>query len=251
MGFVLIGIFSLTHTGLMGGSMQQLNHGVSTGALFLLVGLIYERRHTRLFSEYGGLKARMPVYAAIFLIVMLSSVGLPGMNGFIGEFLALMGAFEASFNEMFGLSVWYAALAAAGVILAAAYLLWMFQKMFYGPITNEENKRLKDIKPWEIALCAPIVVLIFWGGFFPNTFLKPMEASLNATRMMALAPPEKRPTWSNLMLDVDGSGNLIRVAPRTQADLVEREPTVLEILAQPDFHFETKGPVVARRGGAR
>src|SRR5687768_10340232 len=134
MGFVLLGIFSLTHTGIMGGAYQQINHGISTGALFLLVGLIYERRHTRLFADYGGLKRVMPIYSAIFLIVMLSSVGLPGLNGFVGEFLALMGAFEASFAGAFGLNVAYAVLAAAGVILGAVYLLWMFQKMFYGPV---------------------------------------------------------------------------------------------------------------------
>src|SRR5262244_3036171 len=103
-----------------------------------------------MFKEFGGLKARMPIYAAIFLIVMLSSVGLPGTNGFVGEFLAMMGAFEASFANMFGLNISFAVLAGAGVILAAVYLLWMFQKMFYGPVTNEENRRLKDLKAWEI-----------------------------------------------------------------------------------------------------
>ena len=209
MGFVLLGIFSLSQNGMMGGSMQQLNHGISTGALFLLVGLIYERRHTRMFSDYGGLKAQMPIYAAIFLIVMLSSVGLPGTNGFIGEFLAMMGAFEASFNGMFGLSVGYAVLAGIGVILAAVYLLWMFQKMFYGPNNNPENQRLKDIKGWEIAMCSPLVLLIFWGGFYPNTFLKPMEKSIAATRMMALNPVGLRPTWKDENLEINGSGDLL------------------------------------------
>ena len=188
MGFVLLGIFSLTHAGMMGGAFQQLNHGISTGALFLLIGLIYERRHTRMFKDYGGLKAQMPIYAAIFLIVMLSSVGLPGTNGFIGEFLALMGAFQASYQGWFGLNLWFAVLAGAGVILAAVYLLWMFQKLFYGPNSNPENHRLKDLKPWEIAMCATLVLFIFWGGLYPNTFLKPMEASISASLAMSLSP---------------------------------------------------------------
>lgn len=236
MGFVLLGIFSLTHSGIMGGAMQQLNHGISTGALFLLVGLIYERRHTRQFSDYGGLKEVMPIYAAIFLIVMLSSVGLPGTNGFVGEFLALMGAFEASYANMFGLNVAYAVLAGAGVILAAVYLLWMFQKMFYGPVANPENARLKDIKPWEIALCAPLVLLIFWGGLLPNTFLKPMEASLGAARQMALNPAGLRPAWSDLTMDVDAKGNLVRVEERTREALVVA-PVVREMLAPANLHF--------------
>ncbi len=209
MGFVLVGIFSLTHSGLMGGSYQQINHGISTGALFLLVGLIYERRHTRLFSEYGGLKAQMPIYAALFLIIMLSSVGLPMLNGFIGEFLALMGLFEASWNHQYGLNPAHAIIAASGVILAAVYLLWMFQKMFYGPITKEENKRLKDLKPWEIVMVSTLVILAVWGGVYPKTFLKPMEASIGATRMMALNPVGERPTWDNKSTDIDDKGNLV------------------------------------------
>lgn len=220
MGFVLIGIFSLTHEGLMGGSMQQLNHGISTGALFLLIGLIYERRHTRLFKDYGGLKAQMPIFAAIFLIVMLSSVGLPGTNGFVGEFLAMYGFFQASFAEQFGLNVIWAAVAGTGVILAAVYLLWMFQKVFYGPNDNPENRRLKDLKPWEIAMAGSLVVLIFWGGFYPNTFLKPMEASLNATRLMAIAPAGQKPSWKDTSLDVDQAGNIVRLqGPRTPLDI--------------------------------
>lgn len=204
----------------MGGSMQQLNHGISTGALFLLIGLIYERRHTRLFKDYGGLKAQMPIFAAIFLIVMLSSVGLPGTNGFVGEFLAMYGFFQASFAEQFGLNVIWAAVAGTGVILAAVYLLWMFQKVFYGPNDNPENRRLKDLKPWEIAMAGSLVVLIFWGGFYPNTFLKPMEASLNATRLMAIAPAGQKPSWKDTSLDVDQAGNIVRLqGPRTPLDI--------------------------------
>jgi NADH-quinone oxidoreductase subunit M len=208
MGFILIGIFSLTHTGMMGGSMQQLSHGISTGALFLLIGLIYERRHARQFKDYGGLKSQMPIYAAIFLIVMLSSVGLPGTNGFIGEFLALMGIFQAGYLNTGGLTMYFGAAAGVGVILAAVYLLWMFQKMFYGPNKNPANLRLKDLKGWEIAMCSSLVVLIFWGGFYPNTFLKPMENSISATLGMATNPQGQRPTWADATTEVSLDGHI-------------------------------------------
>jgi NADH-quinone oxidoreductase subunit M len=209
MGFVLLGIFSLTHSGMMGGSMQQLNHGISTGALFLLVGLLYERRHTRMFREFGGLKAQMPIFAALFLIMMLSSVGLPGTNGFIGEFLAMLGAFEASFHRFNGLNLWYPVIAGFGVVLAAVYLLYMFQQVFYGPNNNPENQRLRDIKFWETAMVGILVVFVFWGGLYPNTFLKPMEASIAATRLMAIAPEGQRPTWSDLTHEIDRDMNLV------------------------------------------
>ncbi len=231
MGFVLLGIFSLSHTGMMGGAMQQLNHGISTGALFLLIGLIYERRHTRLFKDYGGLKAQIPIYAAIFMIVMLSSVGLPGTNGFIGEFMAMMGAFETSYNGLYGLNIWFAVFAGIGVILAAVYLLWMFQKMFYGPNTNPDNTRLKDIKGWEIAMCAPLVVLIFWGGFYPNTFLKPMEHSIVAARMMATNEVGKRPAWSDDTMEIGENGNLVRNTGDQRGQ---------QILAPGNLHFNPK-----------
>jgi NADH-quinone oxidoreductase subunit M len=230
MGFILIGIFSLTHTGIMGGSMQQLNHGISTGALFLLVGLIYERRHTRLFKEFGGLKAQMPIYAAIFLIVMLSSVGLPGTNGFIGEFMAMMGAFEAAYTNQFGLNIWFAVVAGLGVVLAAVYLLWMFQKMFYGPNHNPENKRLRDLKPWEIAMCGTLILFVFWGGFYPNTFLKPMEASAQAARMMAINPAGSRPSWKDSTLDIDSRGRLVR---KGSMEGVDGE----QVIAPANLHF--------------
>lgn len=242
MGFVLLGIFSLTHSGLMGGSMQQLNHGVSTGALFLLVGLIYERRHTRMFSAFGGLKAQMPVYAAVFLIIMLSSVGLPGTNGFIGEFLALMGAVEACLSGQFGLNFWFVGIAGGGVVLAAVYLLWMFQKMFYGPNVVPANQRLKDIKGWEIAMCAGFVVLVFWGGLFPNTFLKPMEASIGAVRMMGLNPVGQRPVWSDTAMEVAENGDLVRVMPRSPKELLSGEVKVLEVISPAKLHFEPQPP---------
>ncbi|MBC8064369.1 MAG: NADH-quinone oxidoreductase subunit M [Chlorobia bacterium] len=231
MGFVLLGIFSLTHTGLMGGAMQQLNHGISTGALFLLIGLVYERRHTRMFKNFGGLKAQMPIYSAIFLIVMLSSVGLPGTNGFIGEFMALMGAFESAYAGAFGLSMWFVVVAGFGVVLAAVYLLYMFQQVFYGKNDNPENQRLKDIKPWEMAMCGLLVVFIFWGGLYPNTFLKPMEASLGAARMMAINPTGTRPVWSDDAHQIDEQMNLVSDG---------------KIIAPANLHYPLKEEITAK-----
>lgn len=209
MGFVLLGIMSLTHDGLMGGSIQQLAHGISTGALFLMVGLIYERRHTRMFKDFGGLKAQMPIFAALFLIVMLSSVGLPGLNGFVGEFLAMLGAFKACYAGFNGLSIAFIAVAGFGVVLAAVYLLYMFQQVFYGKNDNPENKRLKDLKPWEIAMCGLLIVFIFWGGLYPSTFLKPMEASVGAVRLMAINPAGQRPVWDEPSQEIDEHLNLV------------------------------------------
>ena len=148
----------------------MINHGLSTGALFLLVGMLYERRHTRLIADFGGVAKVMPIYAAFFLIVMFSSVCLPGLNGFVGEFLILVGAFQAN--------VWYAAFAATGVVLSAIYLLWMYQRAMNGPITNEETKRLKDLSPREIALLVALVIFIVWIGVYPKTFLDPIQASV-------------------------------------------------------------------------
>jgi len=233
MGFVVIGIFSLTHNGLIGGSYQQLSHGVSTGALFLLVGLLYERIHTRMFKDMGGLKAKMPVFATMFLIIMLSSVGLPGLNGFIGEFLALLGAFEASATFHFGLGWWLPLIAGTGVILAAVYLLWMFQKVFYGPVTNPVLERIKDIKGWERVMVGTLVVLAFWGGLYPATFLAPMEKSIAATRQMALNPAGQRPTWDDATLEIDDNGDLVRGQRGPN-----KEFSAQEIVAGADAHWE-------------
>ncbi len=221
MGFVVLGIFSLTQIGMQGGAIQQLNHGVSTGALFLMIGLLYERRHTRLFKDFGGLKAQMPIYAALFLIVMLSSVGLPGTNGFVGEFLALMGAFQAGFAGMNGLTIVLPAIATTGVIVAAIYLLILFKDMFYGPNHNPENQRLKDIKPWEVVLIAPFIVLILWGGLQPKIFLDRMDVSLNAARLMATSPAGQRPSWADSAHEVSLEGKLVQslslgVAPKEE-----------------------------------
>jgi len=248
MGFIMLGIFSLTHTGMLGGAYQQLNHGVSTGALFLMIGLLYERIHTRMFKDMGGLKAQMPIFAALFLIVMLSSVGLPGLNGFVGEFLALQGTWEAALVGENGLTLAIPVVASIGVILAAVYLLWMFQKVFYGKL-NPALARLKDLKPWEIAMVSSLVVLMVWGGLYPNTFMKPMEKALNATRLMVLNDPGQRPAWNDSSLEVEENGDLVRVAPRPiNGDFSNY--TVLGTVASTDFHFVIEPEPVASVSGS-
>ncbi|MDI9636779.1 NADH-quinone oxidoreductase subunit M [Kamptonema cortianum] len=222
MGFIVYGLFTFNQMGMMGGAYQQLNHGISTGALFLLIGLLYERTHNREFKKMGGLKAQMPIFAALFLLVMLSSVGLPGLNGFVGEFLAMAGAFYAAVQGHYGLNLAMPFIAGTGVILAAVYLLWMFQKVFYGPITNPDIKRLKDLKPWEIGLVGVFVVFIFWGGLYPNTFLKPMEKSINATRLMVINPPHMRPNWVNKNLEISDQGDLVEVTMRNADGSIDK-----------------------------
>ncbi len=172
LGFVMLGLFAFNAQGISGGILQMINHGLSTGALFLLVGMLYERRHTRLIADFGGVAKAMPIYAAFLLIVMFSSVGLPGLNGFVGEFLILVGAFQTN--------VWYAAVAATGVVLSAIYLLWMYQRVMNGPLTRDENKSLKDLSPREIALLVALVVFIVWIGVYPRTFLDPMMPSVSS-----------------------------------------------------------------------
>jgi len=166
LGFVILGLFALNPQGIQGGILQMINHGLSTGALFLIVGMIYERRHTRDMDDFGGLWKVMPIYAIMTLIVTLSSMGLPGLNGFVGEFAILLGAFGSTSIG----SQWYAGLAAVGVILAAIYMLYMFQKLFLGPLYKKENKVLKDINVREILTLVPLLILIFWIGLYPKPF---------------------------------------------------------------------------------
>ena len=168
LGFVVLGIFSMTEEGVQGAVIQMINHGLSTGALFLLVGMIYDRRHTREISQFGGLAKVMPVFSTLFMIVTFSSIGLPGLNGFVGEFLILLG----SFNSMFLGSHVYAAVATTGVIFSAVYMLWMCQRVFFGKITHEENRSLRDLTRREIAVIIPIILFIVWIGVYPSTFLK-------------------------------------------------------------------------------
>ena len=170
MGLVVLGIFAFTQQGLQGSTLQMLNHGLSTGALFLLVGMIYERRHTRLISDFGGLAHRNPVLAALFLVVTLSSIGLPGLNGFVGEVLILAGTFIKS--------PVFAAVAASGMILGAVYMLWMYQRVFLGNVTNPANLEMKDIGTREKLLLVPILLVMLWIGVYSAPFLQRMDASL-------------------------------------------------------------------------
>ena len=175
LGFVMLGLFALNPQGIQGGILQMVNHGLSTGALFIIVGMIYERRHTRDMDEFGGLWKIMPVYGVLTLIVTLSSMGLPGLNGFVGEFTILLGAFG---SKAIG-SPWYAGLATIGVILAAVYMLHMFQKMFLGPVENPKNMNLKDLNWREIITLLPLLVFIFWIGLYPKPFFDLMAPTVD------------------------------------------------------------------------
>jgi NADH-quinone oxidoreductase subunit M len=175
LGFVMLGLFALNAQGISGGILQMVNHGLSTGALFLIVGMIYERRHTREMDAFGGLWKVMPIYGAMTLIVTLSSMGLPGLNGFVGEFTILLGAFG---SQALG-SPWFAGLAAAGVIMAAVYMLYMFQKLFLGPIDKDENRSLKDVNAREIIILVPLLVFIFWIGLYPSPFFNLMAPAVD------------------------------------------------------------------------
>jgi NADH-quinone oxidoreductase subunit M len=167
LGFCTLGIFSMNPNGIAGSVLQQINHGISTGMLFLCVGIMYERRHTRELKEYGGLGHVMPVYAVVFAIAMLSSAGLPLLNGFIGEFTILQGAFEAN-------KTW-AAVAVTGVILGAAYLLWMYQRTVLGQVTNVKNLALKDLSFRELATFLPLIAWAIWIGVYPKPHFDVLE----------------------------------------------------------------------------
>ncbi|HIN10285.1 MAG TPA: NADH-quinone oxidoreductase subunit M [Acidobacteria bacterium] len=171
MGLVTLGIFALTPVGITGSILQQINHGISTGALFLIVGIVYERRHTREISEYGGLSKVMPAFAVVFAVMMLSSIGLPTLNGFIGEVLILQGIFVVN--------TWWAAAAASGIVLGAAYMLWLYQRTMFGTVDNPKNENLPDLNLREWATFTPLLILAVWIGLYPKPFLDRLETSVD------------------------------------------------------------------------
>lgn len=198
LGFVMLGIFTLNFKGLTGGMLQMINHGLSTGALFLIVGLIYDRRHTRLISELRGLSKQMPIYSILFLIIALSSMGMPGLNGFIGEIYVVMGAYQVNF--------WWAFAAVIGILLGASYLLWLYQRTMFGDLDHPENKILPDLNWREIFTLVPIIIFCLWIGLYPSPYLKLMEASINFTLIQTeiIQKPENLPgIQENIPLESD------------------------------------------------
>lgn len=199
LGFVMLGLFAGNAMGAAGGVLQMINHGLSTGALFLLVGILYERRHTRLIADFGGIAKAMPAFTALFMIVTLSSIGLPGTNGFVGEFLILLGAFEH----------WrpLAVVATTGVILAAAYMLWMVQRVFFGPVRHEANQGLADLNLREWLYLLPLLFFIFWIGVYPQPFLAKMQPSIDQWLTM-IKPAEQAqvapPAFSPVQVQAPG-----------------------------------------------
>ena len=171
MGFIMLGMFALNPNGLNGSILQQINHGISTGALFLIVGIIYDRRHTREISEFGGLSTIMPVYATVFLIMTMSSIGLPLLNGFIGEFAILQGALQEN--------LWWAVAGASGIVLGAAYMLWLYQRTMFGKLDNPANEKLPDMNLREFVTLAPLIVMAFWIGIYPAPFFKALDGPVN------------------------------------------------------------------------
>src|SRR5438552_1187313 len=180
MGFVTLGMFALNPNGLNGSIIQQINHGISTGALFLIVGIIYERRHTREIAQFGGLSNVMPMYAVVFLIMTLSSIGLPLLNGFIGEFTIIMGALQQN--------LWWAVAAGAGIVLGAAYMLWLYQRTMLGKIENPANEKLVDLNLRELATVVPLIIVAFWIGLYPAPFFAVLDKPVN--KLVAKVRPD-------------------------------------------------------------
>jgi NADH-quinone oxidoreductase subunit M len=213
LGFCTLGIFALSPLGISGSVLQQINHGISTGALFLIVGILYERRHTREIAEYGGISNVMPVYATITMIMFLSSMGLPLLNGFVGEFSILQGTFMQNMIAGHPGYVW-AAWAVPGVILAAAYLLWLYQRVFFGTVTNPKNEKLHDLTPREVATFVPLLIMAFWIGLFPKPFFQILEQPVNnlvATMNREAGTPEA-PTNATAQATPAPPSNLIQVS---------------------------------------
>ena len=246
LGFVVLGLCAVNVNGIQGSVYQMLNHGISTGGLFIIVGMLSDRRHTRLIAEFGGLKAVMPRLVAAFLLVTLSSIALPGMNGFIGEFLILLGGFR-----------WHplmAAFAASGVILSAVYMLWMFQRVNYGDVTNPKNRTLPDLTPREWAMMIPTVGLAIVMGVFPNIFLKPMEPSIVRTidringTVTSSSRSEERGGRRGSALAEDDSRLAV---PNTRSAPAEQDPAPLALRASYPAPRTSHLAPQAAKGGAR
>jgi NADH-quinone oxidoreductase subunit M len=206
MGFVVLGLFSFTEMGMQGALYQMLNHGVSTGALFLFVGMIYERRHTRQISDFGGLATSMPWFSALFVIASLSSIGLPLLNGFVGEFLIMIGTWTSTAVTW----PWIATmLAGTGVIWAAVYMLWMLQRVVFGRVTNPENARLKDLNAREVGLLIPLLILMLWMGVFPRPFLERSRQSVVEVRDRVVRP--------------QSGGTIVETKEERESSIVNRE----------------------------
>ena len=204
LGFVMLGIFTLNLQGVQGSLIQMINHGLSTGALFLLVGMLYERRHTRMIADFGGLAKPLPVFATCFMIATLASIGLPGLNGFVGEFLILLGAFKTN-------PLW-AVFGATGIVLGAWYMLWMYQRVMFGEVVHEVNRKLHDLVPREVGLLVPVLVVMVWIGVYPSTFLHKTEASVAAllSRVEARATVMKVDYTEPWKLAMNGLNQLVR-----------------------------------------
>ena len=207
MGMVMLGMFALTPVGITGSIVQQLNHGISTGALFLIVGIVYERRHTRLISEYGGLSKVMPVYAAVFLIMTMSSIGLPTLNGFIGEILILQGVFVVQKTWAF--------FAASGIVLGAAYMLWLYQRTMFGTVTNPKNENLPDLTMREFVTFVPLLLLAVWIGLYPKPFLDRLETSVD--KVMMRVNSDYTPRFAAVLDTEPGEGAGTRAAAVIEA----------------------------------
>jgi NADH-quinone oxidoreductase subunit M len=207
LGFVVLGLFAVNTIGVQGALIQMVNHGLSTGALFLIVGMIYDRRHTRMIEDFGGIAKVIPVFAVMFMIATLASIGLPGLNGFIGEFLILNGAFQSTVIPQNAFAVF----AALGVILAAVYMLWMYQRVMFGPIKHKVNEKLEDLNAREIGILVPLVILMVWIGIRPVDFTQYSEAQVSELieqsqkkriAVQQSAHPEELPEWASTLYDV-------------------------------------------------
>ncbi|MDZ7714607.1 MAG: NADH-quinone oxidoreductase subunit M [Balneolaceae bacterium] len=207
LGFVVLGLFAFNTIAVQGALLQMINHGLSTGALFLIVGMIYDRRHTRMIEDFGGIAKVIPVFAVMFMISLLASIGLPGLNGFIGEFLILNGTFVSEVLPQNAFVVF----AAIGVILAAVYMLWMYKRVMFGPLTKDENRNLIDLNAREIGLLVPLVIFMFWIGIRPVDFTQYSEAQINELlesskeKSMAIkqsAQNEDLPDWASTLYDI-------------------------------------------------